>query len=401
MKWPSCKLKMTISFHRYPQVCAVAVLFSVTESVRRLLCIVESYRVKHVLVVSLIQTAGWTSTVISCFLSHCKLHLVVTDTTSQTSWLTQWCRLWTDSRKVIGPPRCSLPLNGAEAQKSTIISSHLYFSVEFPLFHGIPGRLARKQSMSDRLGMKTERERWSFQSLLIVCSKQRWSMESWFTMRFHLRELIDSQQPKPMLICVKCTLSIRTWMLRPGRNGYHMEGKVLFIWKSLSLVNRGRMSLDWRPSTTAPSAGTNVIKFLPSPSLSVFSNPVRHNETDPDGHSRGRFQNQWLQMTKSLCFLINGPHDKHPKGNDLEPARHTFCPARGGLAQKTLCASQDLTFLLTHIDLFSWELFVTHFEASVTEWMSDGGWVWTTPNTSNTPTTALHFAVSKKKKEQT
>lgn len=75
-----------------------------------------------------------------------------------------------------------------------------------------------------------------------------------------------------------------------------MEGKVLFILKSLSLVNHGRVGLDWRRITSAQSAGTNAIIFLLVPSLSVHPNPVRHNETDPEGHRGGPIQNTLLQL---------------------------------------------------------------------------------------------------------
>lgn len=73
-----------------------------------------------------------------------------------------------------------------------------------------------------------------------------------------------------MLIHVKCTLLAGLWMLQVKMYGYHMEGKVLFILKSLSLVNHGRVGLNWRRIIRAQSAGTNAIISLLVPSLSIL-----------------------------------------------------------------------------------------------------------------------------------
>lgn len=78
-----------------------------------------------------------------------------------------------------------------------------------------------------------------------------------------------------------------------------MEGKVLFILKSLSLVNHGRMGLDWRRITSAQSAGTNAIIFLLFPSLSVHPNPVRHNETDQRGTAEDPSKTHYLPSSMS------------------------------------------------------------------------------------------------------
>lgn len=115
----------------------------------------------------------------------------------------------------------------------------------------------------------------SVSHFLLCRSKEGWSMESWFTTRFHL---IDLQWPKPLKTTnanrCKCALSIRSRKLFLRMYGYHMEGKVLFIFKSLSLVNHGRIGLDWRRITCAQSEGTNAIILLLVPSRSVHPNPV-------------------------------------------------------------------------------------------------------------------------------
>lgn len=107
-----------------------------------------------------------------------------------------------------------------------------------------------------------------------------------------------------------------------------MEGKVLFILKSLSLVNHGRLGLDWRRITSAPSAGTNAIIPLLVPSLSVHPNAVRHNETDPEGHSRGPIQNTLLQLPSPveptfLFFFVLSGHCNVEK-NVMVPANKLY-----------------------------------------------------------------------------
>lgn len=112
---------------------------------------------------------------------------------------------------------------------------------------------------------------------------------------------------------------------------YHMEGKVLFIWKSLSLLNHRRTGLDWRWITSDQSAGTNAIIFLLVPSLSVHPNPVRHNETDPEGHSRGPIQNTLLELPSSMSpkafyffAVCERGHSSDKKWIKTESQRVTF-----------------------------------------------------------------------------
>lgn len=85
--------------------------------------------------------------------------------------------------------------------------------------------------------------------------------------------------------------------------GYHMEGKVLFIWKSLSPVNHSWAGLDWWCLTSAQCADTNAIIPLLVPSLSVNPNPVWQNETDTGGASK-IMTTAALKMSKYLSFPL-------------------------------------------------------------------------------------------------
>lgn len=146
---------------------------------------------------------------------------------------------------------------------------------------------------------------------------------------------------------VKCALSVRPWMLHLKMYGYHMEGKVLFILKSLSLVNHGRMGLDWRRITSAQAAGTNAIISLLVQSLSVHPNPVRHNETDPEGHSRGPIQNTLLprvchqNLAIPSWFVLNVLHNNKINGL-CQPTSHIFSVACGWLTTEIVSSTNTV-----------------------------------------------------------
>lgn len=168
----------------------------------------------------------------------------------------------------------------------TVTFCYIFLSLVFLLSErGVGGwqLTCRKQPLLPiPLGTKNQskavyREHGPVRHLLVCCATERWSMKNWFTMRFHL---IDPQRPQifkkqPMLIDVAIDWSShRLWKLFLRRRGYHMEGKVLFICKCLSLGNHSWIGLDRWQITCVQSEDTNAIIFPLPPSLYVHYNPV-------------------------------------------------------------------------------------------------------------------------------
>lgn len=120
------------------------------------------------------------------------------------------CRL--PDSKVIRLALCSLPLNGDRSRLGLTNSLLLLHSAIFSClwyFYFLQGDFwlsyRKRQPSPIILGTKLQSMLLlnTFQSVshfLPCCTQRRWSMESWFTMSFHL---IDLQWRKPMLIHVE------------------------------------------------------------------------------------------------------------------------------------------------------------------------------------------------------